>query len=95
MLDTDCLSVSGRLKTVSSMTWVLESGVFPDSHEQLRIAIQRHGEEIVDWQDDWLRYGELPPLNGSPAVFHGSLGNAATIANRGVRTDVERPRLRE
>jgi hypothetical protein len=64
------------------LTWVLESGVFPVSHEGLRIAIQQRGEKILDWQDDWVTNDGLPALSGSPAVFHGSLGNAAMIASR-------------
>jgi len=35
-----------------SITWVLESQVFPATHPPLREAVARAGHAIVDWQDE-------------------------------------------
>lgn len=61
------------------VTWVLESGVFPNSHTSLRDAIRDAGHSLVDWLDSW--QSEKPPkrLSNGPTVFHGSLGNAAYV----------------
>jgi hypothetical protein len=64
-----------------ALTWILESDVFPASHQPLRAAIAQQGGKILDWQDNWLTDGGLPALTDGPVVFHGSLGNAATIAS--------------
>ena len=65
---------------MSNVTWVLESEVFPDSHGPLRQAVRKAGHRIVDWKDDWWTDGLPPNLGGSNTLFHGSLGNAARIA---------------
>ena len=64
---------------MKTITWVLESDVFPESHPPIRAAILRAGHDIVDWSDAWTT--EEPPslLSSVPTVFHGSLGNAAYI----------------
>ena len=62
-----------------SVTWVLESQVFPATHPPLREAIARAGHAIVDWQDDWWSERNWPRFTDSPTVFHGSLENAARI----------------
>ena len=66
---------------MTTVTWVLESEIFPESHPPVRDAILRAGHEIVDWQDSWL--SDRPPsrLSSSPTVFHGSFGNAAHVDN--------------
>ena len=62
------------------VTWVLESDVFPVSHEPLRNLIQGAGHPIVEWSDSWWDDGLPPRLTDSPVVFHGSLGNASKLA---------------
>lgn len=64
------------------MTWVLESDVFPECHGPLRSALDDAGLRVVNWNDDWWSNGSWPALADTPAVFHGSLGNAAAIAER-------------
>src|SRR5262245_13584547 len=61
------------------VTWVLESGVFPESHAGMAAAVDAAGARLVAWSDPWWRGGEWPRFNG-PGVFHGSLGNADRIA---------------
>src|SRR5437899_11843370 len=67
---------------MAPLTWVLESDVFPASHRPLRDAIREAGETIIDWHDEWLTNGNRPTFDGTRAVFHGSLGSAAVIAER-------------
>ncbi|GAA5505443.1 hypothetical protein [Novipirellula caenicola] len=64
---------------MTSVTWILESDVFPNSHGRLREAISDAGHRIVDSQDEWWLH-EPPEFNPeTPVIFHGSLGNAAVI----------------
>lgn len=63
---------------MNSVTWVLESEVFPKSHGLLRQAVTNAGYRLVDWRDEWWIDG-LPSNLGSSIFFHGSLGNAALI----------------
>ncbi|MFN0055819.1 MAG: ATP-grasp domain-containing protein [Planctomycetales bacterium] len=44
---------------MSTLYWILESDVFPATHPRLRTAIRESGNQIVDWQDDWLSSGRL------------------------------------
>jgi hypothetical protein len=67
---------------MSQVTWVLESDVFPTSHKPLRAALKSAGLSVLDWRDEWWAGDTYPKLDTVPAVFHGSLGNAATIAER-------------
>ena len=61
------------------VAWILESDVFPNSHDALREAIMDAGHRIIDSSDDWWLH-EPPEFEpGTPIVFHGSLGNAAVI----------------
>lgn len=61
------------------VTWILESDVFPNSHDALRRAIVDAGHRIIDSSDEWWLH-EPPEFEpGTPIVFHGSLGNAAVI----------------
>lgn len=60
-------------------TWVLESDVFPDSHQNLRGAVVSAGHRLVDWSDLWWQDGFPASVGIGPTVFHGSLGNAAQI----------------
>lgn len=62
-----------------SLTWVLESGVFPESHSAMVAAVTGTDASVVEWNDEWWRRREWPALGG-PVVFHGSLGNADRIA---------------
>lgn len=63
------------------VTWVIESEIFSDQHQGLREAIAAASHEAISWHDAWLLDGSFPALAGSVAVFHGSLGNAAHVAN--------------
>ncbi len=42
---------------MSTVTWVLESDVFPESHAPIREAVARAGHKIVEWSDDWIADG--------------------------------------
>lgn len=65
---------------MATVTWVLESDVFPQSDAGLRRAIRDAGHIVVDWDDSWWSDGLPPSLGKSATVFHGSLGNADRIA---------------
>jgi ATP-grasp domain-containing protein len=67
---------------LEAFTWVLERDVFPDAHAGLRAAALAASHDVVPWQDDWLTNDRWPRLPGQTVVFHGSLGNAAQIADR-------------
>jgi hypothetical protein len=62
--------------------WVLEADVFADCHRGLRDAVTAADGEVVLWRDDWLVDDSWPRLAGKTVVFHGSLGNAALVAER-------------
>jgi hypothetical protein len=63
---------------LAQVTWLLESGVMPNSHPPLKRAIAELELPLVEWDDDWWVTGNWPQIRG-PVVFHGSLGNAARI----------------
>jgi hypothetical protein len=63
----------------SDVAWVLEAEAFPDSHSEIRRAVEQAGHEVVSWSDDWWGSGRWPRFSECPVVFHGSLGNAARI----------------
>lgn len=42
--------------------------------------MQGAGHRIIDWKDDWWTDGLPPNVVGGSTFFHGSLGNAARIA---------------
>lgn len=65
---------------MAAVTWVLESDVFPHSHEGLRGAIRHAGHTVVEWDDSWWSGGFPSSLGKSATVFHGSLGNADRLA---------------
>lgn len=65
---------------MESVTWVLESDVFPESHAPVRDAIRERGHRLIDWSDDWWYEGIPRRIPTSRVIFHGSLGNAARIA---------------
>src|SRR5262245_6751466 len=62
-----------------TVTWVLEQGVFPETHAAMRSAVEAAGAECVLWKDDWLQNGRAPLLEDRVVVFHGSLGNADRV----------------
>ncbi|WP_345321573.1 ATP-grasp domain-containing protein [Novipirellula rosea] len=69
---------------MTSVTWILESDVFPNSHGRLRKAISDADHRIVDSQDDWWLH-EPPDFDPeTPVIFHGSLGNAAVIEMKAI-----------
>lgn len=77
------------------VNWVLESYVFPNSHQTIREAILRSGHRIIDWNESWITNGAPEFLSNEPTVFHGSLGNAAFVNDHfnwapGSFCDVER-----
>lgn len=61
------------------VTWVLESGVFPETHEPIRRAIRDRGHRLLEWSDAWWTDGVPSRVPESAVVFHGSLGNAVRI----------------
>lgn len=63
------------------VTWVLEPNIFPDTHEPIRKAIRDRGHRLIDWSDAWWSDGVPESVPKSNVVFHGSLGNAARVAN--------------
>lgn len=67
---------------MSTITWVLESDVFPETHELLRKAIGDRGHALIDWNDQWWSDGIPTNVPTSQVVFHGSLGNASLIEER-------------
>lgn len=70
------------------VTWILESDVFPNSHDALRRAIVDASHRIIDSSDEWWLH-EPPEFEpGTPIVFHGSLGNAAVIEMKQTGTPV-------
>ena len=65
---------------MNEVTWVLEPDIFPHSHEPVRAAIRARGHHLVDWSDEWWSGGVPARVPRSRVLFHGSLGNAARIA---------------
>ena len=69
---------------MTSVTWILESDIFPNSHGRLREAVDAAGHRIVESRDDWWLH-EPPEFDRMvPIVFHGSLGNAAVIEMKAI-----------
>jgi len=64
------------------ITWILEEQAFLETHAAMRAAVLQSGHNVVEWTDDWLNNEPAPKLNDGPVVFHGSLGNAATIREK-------------
>lgn len=64
------------------VTWVLESNVFPETHAPLRKAIRARGHRLIEWTDSWWAEGIPSDIPSSHVIFHGSLGNAARIAEQ-------------
>lgn len=62
----------------ASLTWLLESDVFPNG-DCLRSAAANAGQRVIDWSDEWWSDGSWPAIDQS-VLFHGSLGNADRIA---------------
>jgi hypothetical protein len=65
-----------------AVTWLIESQMMPQSHPRLKDAIVRAGQASVDWNDEWWGTGDWPGLDGQAVIFHGSLENAARIAEK-------------
>jgi len=66
----------------NNVTWVLEAEVFPASHARMLDAVRGASAEAVLWKDEWLADESWPRLSGRVVIFHGSLGNAAVVAER-------------
>ena len=62
------------------MRWVLESAVFGSGFDLTSAAIAA-GHRVTTWNDEWWRAGDWPTWGEEPTLFHGSLGNAARIAD--------------
>lgn len=65
-----------------NVTWVLEAEVFPASHSRMLDAVRGLSAQAVVWRDEWLTAESWPRLSGRVVIFHGSLGNAAVVAER-------------
>lgn len=65
---------------MSSTTWILEPDVFPETHASIRAAIRQLGFPLYDWSDSWWNKGIPTTIPSTHVIFHGSLGNAARIA---------------
>lgn len=66
----------------ASVTWVLEAGVFPDSHDAMAAAVRGLGHVLRVWDEDWAREDRWPRWDDRPVVFQGSLGVADLVARR-------------
>jgi hypothetical protein len=64
---------------MSRVTWILEAEVFPQSHSAMCDAVLAAQCDLLTWNDDWLGSSQARDLRDKAVVFHGSLGNAATI----------------
>lgn len=64
---------------MTAPTWVLESGIFPSTHEPLRSALKLLDIPTIEWSDAWLSDGVPSRVPTDNVVFHGSLGNAAWV----------------
>ncbi len=62
-----------------TLKWILERDIFSDNHDKLAAAVEKMGQEVVTWDDDWWETSKIADYNGKNAIFHGSLGNAARI----------------
>ncbi|MFO0944533.1 MAG: ATP-grasp domain-containing protein [Planctomycetota bacterium] len=69
------------MKAFSNVTWVLEEEVFADSNKQLRDAVMEAGADVIRWKDPWIADESWPRLSGKKVIFHGSLNNAAKVAD--------------
>ncbi len=58
---------------------MLEPDIFAAGSHPLKSAAARAGHRVVQWNDEWWNTPQLPTYE-SPVVFHGSLGNAARVA---------------
>jgi len=56
------------------VTWMLEADVFASGDDDLRRAIEAHGDELRTFCDDWWLDRRFPQLEG-PVVLRLSLGN--------------------
>lgn len=66
---------------MTSLTWVLESEVFPNTHGPLRAAILNAHQHIVEWSDAWRAGGAPERLSEGAVLFQGSLQNAHHAAH--------------
>ena len=64
------------------MLWLLEPDVFGPGPHPLTGAAKAAGHRVVAWDDDWWLSERFPSAD-EPALFHGSLGNAAKVAALG------------
>jgi len=62
--------------------WLLEPDLYAEGAHPLTVAALEAGHAVRRWDDGWWSAGALPSQEG-PVVFHGSLGNAARIAELG------------
>jgi hypothetical protein len=66
---------------MSTVTWVLEPNIFPETHQPIRSAIRDCGYHLIEWSDTWWTDGVPSNVPNSSVVFHGSLGTAARITS--------------
>ncbi len=62
------------------LLWILERGMFPESHDLMTRAVVESGQECRQWNDEWRRIGLPNDLRARPIVFHGCLELAALLA---------------
>ncbi len=62
-----------------TLKWILERNIFPDNHERLVVAVEKNGQEVISWKDNWWGDSKVKDYNGRDAIFHGCLENAARI----------------
>ncbi|MBL4684684.1 MAG: ATP-grasp domain-containing protein [Nannocystaceae bacterium] len=63
------------------MLWILERDTYGAGSHPLEAAVKAAGYRLRSWDDAWAR--ETPPKFEGGVLFHGSLGVAAEIAERG------------
>ncbi len=61
--------------------WLLEMEMFDERHLALEAAASARGHRVSHWRDAWWETNRFPCVPEEGVLFHGSLGNAARMAN--------------
>ena len=72
------------LSEENNMKWIIERQAFKDNHELLAQALQENDIDFIDWNADWAFDNRFPKLTNQTVIFHGSLGHAAMIVQKGL-----------
>ncbi|CAM2011388.1 ATP-grasp domain-containing protein [Acanthopleuribacter pedis] len=66
-----------------SITWVLETEVYPDQHQTLIQSVQTANQQVISWRESWTDPAERPRFDGQTVLFHGSLAVADQLHREG------------